>query len=70
MIASPYQVGRADVEGDQERFVAEPSATVGTPAGTPTGPYEAMRLERHTDLADLILLDPVQDVSGAPWPRQ
>ena len=33
-----------------------------------SGPYEPMRLERYTDLADLILLDPVHDVSGAVWP--
>lgn len=31
--------------------------------------YEAPVLERYTDLADLILLDPVHDVSEDGWPR-
>ena len=37
--------------------------------GAPAGPYEAMSLERYTDLADLILLDPVHDVSDAGSPQ-
>ena len=79
MIASAYQVSPADVERDLELFVAEllaeemlvvsdqrPSAP--SPSGGPivaTAAYEPMRLDRYTDLADLILLDPVHDVSGA-----
>ena len=31
--------------------------------------YETLVLERYTDLADLILLDPVHDVSEDGWPR-
>lgn len=31
--------------------------------------YEGLELERFTDLADLILLDPVHDVSEAGWPH-
>ena len=30
----------------------------------------AMDVQRYTDLADLILPDPVQDVSGAGWPHE
>jgi hypothetical protein len=35
-----------------------------------TGAFEPLRLERYTDLADLILLDPVHDVSDAGWPSE
>jgi hypothetical protein len=31
--------------------------------------YAPLELERYTDLADLILLDPVHDVSEAGWPH-
>jgi hypothetical protein len=31
--------------------------------------YAGLELERYTDLADLILLDPVHDVSEDGWPR-
>ena len=46
-----------------------PSTPVG-PAPAPTGTYDGLRLERFTDLADLILLDPVHDVSEAGWPHR
>jgi len=38
-------------------------------AGATTTRYEAPRLETHTDLEDLMLLDPVHDVDGMGWPR-
>jgi hypothetical protein len=85
MLSSRYEVSSTDVESDVAGFVAEllreemlvvrddssppdlrPSLD-GTAA--PAGPYEAMSLERYTDLADLILLDPVHDVSDAGWPQ-
>ena len=86
MVASAYQVSAADVGRDLDAFVTEllaeemlvvaedgPSAAVVPPSdasGGPPGAYEPMRIERYTDLADLILLDPVQDVSGARWPQE
>jgi hypothetical protein len=86
LVASAYGVGAADVERDLEPFVAdllneellvpwteEAGETVAVQLddlGETTGAYEAMRLERYTDLADLILLDPVHDVSGTAWPDQ
>lgn len=42
----------------------------GAPASSPPGTYEPMHLERYDDLADLILLDPVQDVSGGARPPE
>ncbi|HEU5307778.1 MAG TPA: PqqD family protein [Acidimicrobiia bacterium] len=35
----------------------------------PQPEYRALALERFDDLADLILLDPVHDVTEAGWPR-
>jgi hypothetical protein len=35
----------------------------------PQPEYRALALERFNDLADLILLDPVHDVTEAGWPR-
>ena len=83
LVASMYGVEPADVARDLDGFVAEllaeemlvvadgaPPTAGPVPPTTPPGPYEPMRLERYTDLADLILLDPVQDVSGAGWPHE
>ena len=82
MLTSVYELSPSDVERDLERFVGEllkeelkvpgtdgAGETVNAPAG-PTDPYEPMELDRYTDLADLILLDPVHDVSGAAWPSE
>jgi hypothetical protein len=81
-IAAMYEVDVAGVERDLEAFVAElvqeemlvvrDAAPADGPVGSPpppAGPYEPMRIERYTDLADLILLDPEQDVSGVGWPH-
>ena len=82
MIATMYGVDLAGVERDVDAFVAElvreemlvtraatPAREPVEPPPPPAAPYEPMRIERYTDLADLILLDPVQDVSGAGWPH-
>lgn len=82
-IAALYGVDAAGVERDLDEFVTElvqeellvawdaapAGAAVEVPPAAVT-PYGPMRLERYTDLADLILLDPVQDVSGAGWPHE
>jgi len=34
-----------------------------------SGPYDGLAVERFSDLADLILLDPVHDVTEAGWPH-
>ena len=85
MLSSTYEVGPADVDRDLAGFVDEllreemlvvrddaSPPDLRTPLdgdGAPAGPYEAMSLDRYTDLADLILLDPVHDVSDAGWPQ-
>ena len=81
-LASAYGVSLTDATSDVERFVGtllseemlvelEP-----TPMREPTlaipvapGEYASLELERYTDLADLLLLDPVHDVSEAGWPH-
>ena len=51
-----------------ERGMLDPAAELFPPSGA-SGPYEGLAVERFTDLADLILLDPVHDVTEAGWPH-
>ena len=37
-------------------------------APRPDGPFTAPVVEKYTDMAELILLDPVHDVSALGWP--
>ena len=80
-ISASFEVDDATAAQDAQRFVdalraeellveaGSGTAAVDAPAATgPSAPYEALRVEKHTDLADLILLDPVHDVSAAGWP--
>jgi hypothetical protein len=53
--------------GDDPPALAHGAIDAGPGAG---GPYEGLSLEKHTDLADLLLLDPVHDVTEAGWPHQ
>lgn len=47
------------------------AATVDAPTEVAAGSdYDGLRFDRFTDLADLILLDPVHDVSEAGWPHK
>jgi hypothetical protein len=84
LLAAAYRVPTADARRDVEQFVAAllddmllvaPAEPTPPPAERPPivlgalgGAYEPPRLEKYTDLADLILLDPVHDVSVAGWP--
>jgi len=74
---SPEQAA-ADLEPFVRALVAEEmlvEGAAGAPSappavvGGPSGGYDGLRFERFTDLADLILLDPVHDVSEAGWPH-
>ncbi|MEQ8717458.1 MAG: PqqD family protein [Acidimicrobiales bacterium] len=71
----------ADIAAEIEAFVADLLARELIVAGSPetgaapdhgTGlPYETPALETFTDMADVILLDPVHDVDAAAgWPHQ
>ncbi|CAN5682748.1 hypothetical protein BH18ACT13_BH18ACT13_10070 [soil metagenome] len=39
------------------------------PSDEPVGVFAPPVLEKHTDMQDLVLIDPVHDVSGAGWPH-
>jgi|SRR5918993_1840661 hypothetical protein len=69
---------RRGVEELLERLSAEelvvPSGDgdwVGAPPPTPSrqAPFRAPRLEKFTDMQDLILLDPVHEVDSRGWPH-
>ncbi|MEG3152330.1 PqqD family protein [Sphingomonas sp. ZT3P38] len=49
-------------------LVVEGGSTTGGNAPVPTGVYSAPELRVHTDLADMLLLDPIHDVDEAGWP--
>lgn len=86
LLTSRYQISSTDADTDVAAFVAElvreemlvvreGSSSVGTRTHgdgdtAAPGPYEALTFERYTDLADLILLDPVHDVSDAGWTHE
>ena len=54
------------LNGTAPATTVEPSAASnGEPAGTFAPPV----LEKYTDMQDLVLIDPVHEVSGAGWPH-
>jgi hypothetical protein len=85
LIEERYGVASSDAGRDIDGFIAtllseemlfEASEPMGeVPTGdelaslVPSGDYAVLELERFTDLADLILLDPVHDVTEAGWPH-
>ncbi len=85
LLVSTYGIGLPEATRDVERFVdallseemlvEDPDATARSTLppevgqSVPEGGYTALELERYTDLADLILLDPVHDVTEAGWPN-
>jgi hypothetical protein len=85
VLSSSYAIDMSDAERDLKTFVdellseemlvvddrANPSANGHVDAASnDPGAYEPLRLERYTDLADLILLDPVHDVTDSGWPHE
>ena len=85
MVGERYGIGGGEATRDVDRFVEsllheEMLVAVEGPgdltadraaldAAVPVGEYSELVLERFTDLADLILLDPVHDVSEVGWPH-
>ncbi len=39
-------------------------------AGPPSRPYEAPALGRHTDMQELLVLDPIHEVDESGWPNR
>jgi Coenzyme PQQ synthesis protein D (PqqD) len=64
-------LGELEREGLVRADEAEPGAV--TPPVSANGaarlPFAAPVLEKHTDMQDLILLDPVHEVGAAGWPH-
>jgi len=80
-IAPAYAIEHSSAERDLHTFVEElvreemlvvdhNAPANGHIADVAAGSYQPLRLERYTDLADLILLDPVHDVTDAGWPHE
>jgi len=65
-------------ELEREGLVRPDQGEIGTagesldigPAGDAQAPYEPPRLEKHTDMQDLILIDPVHEVGAEGWPHR
>lgn len=81
-IATGYEITTERAAADLDAFVAallaegmlvEAPEANGADAALPAPvvgvPYAPLAFERFTDLADLILLDPVHDVGDAGWPH-
>ena len=81
-LVARYSLTEGDAQRDVDDFVRalvteEMLVGVDAPAAGPADgrppvaptEYSTLALERFTDLADLILLDPVHDVTEAGWPH-
>lgn len=62
------QLGAAGLVTEGDLGAADVPAGGGA-AGLPTTPWVAPVLESHDDLEDLLLLDPVHEVTEAGWPH-
>lgn len=77
LLDTPHDVG-AEIEAFRAAVVELEIVVLrdGEPANPPTvdrpsGPWTALEVESHGDMADMILLDPVHEVDPeAGWPRR
>jgi len=82
-LASLHDESRARIDSEIERFIANlqeeglvrvVESKVDAPphappdAGQVGAPFESPRLEKYTDMQDLVLLDPVHEVGDSGWP--
>jgi len=83
-LAARYRADRDEIERavglmieelEREELIVRAEATEnGTPpepdtSSAPAAPFAPPRLEKHTDMQDLILLDPVHEVGEQGWPH-
>lgn len=84
-LALRFASPRSEIESAVTRFVgdlAEEGLVAGAEAedgarpepaeqtnGVPKVPFELPRVEKYTDMQDLVLLDPVHQVDDTGWPR-
>ena len=81
-LAAQFEVGEEQARKDAETFAqqlqeeqlvlaVDPSARSEPAApAVERRPYTAPQLERYADLQDLLLLDPIHEVSNQGWPHQ
>jgi Coenzyme PQQ synthesis protein D (PqqD) len=85
-VATAYELPAEAVAGDVHAFVfellsegivvlADAHAGDGATAsidrdGTSSGPFAAPKLEKYTDMQDLVLIDPVHEVDATGWPER
>jgi hypothetical protein len=61
---------RDEILVERTDAVAGPVDPTALDALVPPGEYATLTVEKFTDLADVILLDPVHDVTDAGWPHR
>lgn len=81
-LGASYALAPADIDGDvnralqtllDEQLIVPVEQTAGSPAGAavdfrPEQPYAAPALQKFTDLQELLLLDPIHEVTPAAAP--
>jgi len=82
-VTGQFDVDHAQAAADVETFITamideglvrwsdeEPAdrPAVATPSGTQRLTYRAPQIEKHDDLEELLLLDPIHDVGPEGWP--
>ncbi len=80
MISNSYALEPSKVTADLRHFInellenglIEPSSEIGEPVQIAPleGPYEPPRIHVYTDVQNLLLLDPVHEVTEAGWPEK
>jgi Coenzyme PQQ synthesis protein D (PqqD) len=84
-LGSRYEASESEIRDAVRRLLAEleregliradegEAAPATAPSGSDNGagrlPFAALVLEKHTDMQDLILLDPVHEVGAQGWPH-
>jgi Coenzyme PQQ synthesis protein D (PqqD) len=81
-LAGRYEGDRSEIEGGANQLISEllaeelivttdgdGSATQPLQPGSTRTPFPPPVLEKHTDMQDLILLDPVHEVGDQGWPH-
>lgn len=86
LVAEAYGIAAAELDGTvseladqlvgEDILVADPAGANGdgaiptTGESSPSRPYEAPRLGKHTDMRELLLLDPIHEVDESGWPNR
>lgn len=58
----------AELESESLIVAADAGAAIGE-MEAPTAPFEAVKLQRYSDMEELLLLDPIHEVDEQGWPH-